>query len=149
MDRSPPGPSCSGGFGPRPQGTASSGASSWPVVATMGLCRIILSQPGLEAALETDEQRERKGRRGDHHGRRVQRVLERRREWRDKEGIDDRRQAEEEHDQREEEDGDGDRPKQIASASPVRVHRIEGGVRERTEKAQESEKGRDRARGEQ
>src|SRR2546425_11811497 len=98
MDRSPPGPSCSGGFGPRPQGTASLGASSWPVVAPMGLRRIILSQPGLEAALETDEQREREGYRGDHHGRGVERVLERRRERRDQEGVDDRRQAEEEHD---------------------------------------------------
>src|SRR5437016_8677757 len=90
MDRLLPSPSCSEGCAPRPRGTASLGASSWPVVATMGLRRIILSQPGLEAALDTDEQREREGGRGDHHGRSVERVLERRRERRDQEGIDDR-----------------------------------------------------------
>src|SRR5438552_920941 len=98
--RWPLSPSCSGGCALRPRGSVSSGASSWPFQATMGLPAIILSHGLPCACAQTNQDREEEGRRGDDHRRRVERKFDGLRKAENREGEDDRRHADEEDDER-------------------------------------------------
>src|SRR2546422_912091 len=137
MDRSLPSPSCSGGCGPRPRGTVSSGASSWPFRATMDLPVIILSHRLPKARAQTDAHREEERHGRDYHGRRVERVLNRLRQADDHEGEHDRRHAEEEDDQRQEQDRHREGASAAAAPFGEPIELREGGVRQRGEEPEQ------------
>src|SRR5207247_8046254 len=127
--RWPPSQACSAGCVLRPRGTVSSGASSWPLLATMGLPAIILSHGLPSAGAQTNQDRKEEGRRGDDHRRRVERKLDGLRKAENREGEHDRRHAEEEDDARQQPNRRREGPSRVAAPVGEPIELREGGVR--------------------
>src|SRR5207245_5313892 len=102
--RSPSSPTCSGGSRPRPRGTVSSAASSWPFRATMGIPVIILSHCIAEEIAQTDSDRQKERHRSDQDSGRVERGFDRLGQSGDRERDDDWRHPNEQDDQWKEQD---------------------------------------------
>src|SRR5437867_9026072 len=109
----------------------------------MGLPAIILSHGLPTLGAQTNQDRKEEGRRGDDHGRRVERKIDGFRKAEDREGEDDRRHADEEDDERQQPNRRREGPSRVAAPVGEPIELREGSVRQGGEQPEEGEDRRD------